>query len=379
MSVAFTGRIKCAVFGVVRMSGYDIIAMETDLPPIDDWTTSGTKTTVVEQRVQGIVVFKYDYVNHTWSSHRVMDVVDNQHDRALSNIRLTVYDGMVYATYFRNHNGKTVLCITKSANGIDWENPTYSPEMTTPYFDQYPVSLVRNGKYMYLISGNPRLCYRALATDYMGVACTENTFDVTNYVTNASLSTGSKISSTVILGDPTVNVAATGYGLAGLWRGEVTNHDLFATLRAMRATLSLGYRVNGENLLIQKIYGIVTEVTRKAGTTGEISLEIADLSILSTASGNSDSNEWFSTVVAGDHFAALYADDETGTSGLKHTVIKSGTWTGGSEGLKHTCADDEGFAITNLIPQSFNSRLMADASFYDPIESPVKLTGTTPP
>lgn len=635
-------------FDAARMDGYDIIALETDLPPIDDWTVSGTKTTMVAQRVQGIVVFKFDYVNHIWSSHYVMDQVDNQHDRSLGHIKFTEYDGMVYATYFRNHNGTMVLCVSKSADGINWENPIYLPELADSDLtiaEHSPVVLIRNGDQMYLVgagaTGSGQTCFRALATDYMGMACADNTLDATEYVTNLSLSIDNRRVASVTLGDPTVNVADTGYGLSGLLRGEVSNHDLLDDLRAMRARLSLGYNhavgdissftlvnvpvlestvemtlagfnilsddgygslrvpyidgsdtavlvisaegelvrsthamnyaelvpgtveltcdgettgddgvggidvtipaadvsilaadmpsdptlsitfdypaeavsgecvlTNGtwtitddgvggyesvpdgitgtieyetrritlvfdtetnvdiyatfsvvetsasgtvdydtgevsiigltlpeayalaavtstfaysratirgtinyltgecvinvdgietieatymtaggsqsetitatrEDILVDQLYGLVSKVKETPGLDGSVVLEVQDLSVLATVSGNSDSNEWLGVESGGDNFAPMYDEDTSGASGLKHTIIKTGAWTGSATGLKHSCDDDEGVAITDLIKRSMNCAFMADIDFYCGIQSPVKTVGGT--
>src|SRR3972149_1371763 len=104
-------------FDAVRLpsKGYDIIELETDLPPITDYTVSGTKMVAVEQRVQGIVLFKFDYVNKTWSDHRLFDVSDNKKAIVRENVKLSRYvDGdEVFMTYAKEYGGGVGQAITK--------------------------------------------------------------------------------------------------------------------------------------------------------------------------------------------------------------------------------------------------------------------------
>lgn len=378
-------------FDAERLDGYDIIVMETDLPPIDDFTVQGIKTTPTYQRVQGLVIFKYDRYNHVWSTHYLLDTVDNRPERSLAHIKLTCHGDFVYATYFKNQNGIVSLCISRSVDGVNWENPIYLPELgdaSLPLSQHYPMQLARNGKYMYLIGvGGPdslQGCFRALATDYMGPAAAENTLDVTDYVSTLSVTAEAKRTASVTLGDTSISSIRYGYGLPNLNNSELISGSLFSDVRAMRMSVRIGYNTINEGVVYtNQFYGVVTKFKETPGLDTSITLDAQDLSVMMGAVGNSDANEWLGVSVAGDNFAPLYGDDLTGTTGLGHTVVKTGVWSGSRfaddgitpSGLRHTCDDDEGLAISNLIPRSQNCTLAVDIDFYHGIDMPVKLTG----
>jgi len=380
-------------FDAERLDGYDIIVMETDLPPIDDFTVQGVKTTPTYQRVQGMVVFKYDRYNHVWSSHYLLDTVDNRPDRSLAHIKLTSYGDFIYATYFKNQNGIVSLCISRSVDGTSWENPVYLPELgdtSLPLSQHYPMQLARNGKYMYLVgAGGPdslQACFRALATDYMAPAAAENTLDVTDYVSSLSVTVEAKRSASVTLGDKSISSIRYGYGLPHLNSGELIGGGMFSDVRAMRMSIRIGYNTTEHGIVYtNQFYGVVTKFKETPGLETSIMLEAQDLSVMMGAVGNSDANEWLGVSVAGDNFAPLYGDDLTGTTGLGHTVVKTGVWSGSRfasdgttpSGLRHTCDDDEGLAISNLIPRSQNATFAADVDFYCGIDMPVKLAGAS--
>ena len=342
--------------------GYDVVIMSTDLPPLVDVSSQGTKTTVTEQRVQGLVGFKYDYATGHWSDHFVIDQIDNQSILAVGSARVTSHttNNVTYAylTYSRLFADNVVLAISKSADGVNWQAPLYYDGMGdfSMVSEVQPICLVRNTYCMTLVGGG--VARQSVATDFMGDAAPAAIQDITKYVTGLSVQSGLQRSATVSLSIPT---------------GDTI--PLLDLKRMLRAKIEYGYFVNGHAVTTPALIGLVTsQKTTRDLPTIDISLSVKDTSVLPQLVGISEAREWENISFHGDNFAPTVEDDTLGTSGLGHVAAHTGTWTGGTSsakdvGLKLVAEATEGFAMSTSISRAMKGTFSSEMSVYKPLEA----------
>ena len=355
-------------FDAVRLpsKGYDIIAMVTDLPPITDYTVSGTKMVAVEQRVQGIVLFKFDYVNKTWSDHRLFDVADNKKAIVRENVKLSRYvDGdEVFMTYAKEYGGVVGQAITKSLDGVNWENPIFYMDIgTKANVDAcFPMPIVRNGRFMYLVGGEYQAdssgmgVKRANATSFIPDPDDQLVEDVTPYV----LSLGGQITASrqisLVLSNPE-EVLTQPSRLLGS-----------SPLRALRAEIKAGFWTSVGECLVSVLEGDVISVDEDHSLPViRLPIAVRDSSNLPGLVGTSDATEWPGLAFGGDNYAPRTTDDTLGASGLGHTALHGGSWTGSTGGLSMEANGKEGAAYTTFISRAFLGTLTAEISFYKSI------------
>ena len=354
--------------------GYDIIAMITDLPPIADYTTSGTKMVKAEQWVQGIVLFKFDPTTKQWSDHFEFDVADNHDEVVRANVKLTAYGNELYMVYAKEYSGQVGLAITRSADGLAWENPIFY----TSFFDgtgidavgeTYPVQLLRSGKHMYLIGGN--LCQRADSTDFMGTAVSSLTLDVTKYVTNISGSIATQRTAMIDLADP---------------QGVLTGSSLLSKIPiGLIADIEVGYYTASGTITIPVLKGVVTDAEPEVTLpVKHLRLTVKDPSALIQMVGTPEAQEWQGLRFGGDDFSPTISEDTVGSSGLNHIAVHSGSWVGGNTstgkrpiGLNMKCNSEEGIALSTFMSRSYCGFLCSEISFYKEM-SLLDFTGGTP-
>ena len=342
-------------FDAIRMDGYDVIAMVTDLPSLIDVSTSGTKMQITEQRVQGVVLFKFDYATETWSDYYIVDACDNVDDVAIANVKLTQGEGYVFLTYARKYAGEIGVAISRSSDGLNWDNPvfmqgtgTYASIGNVPRF-----AFLRLGNSMYLVSS--RKVLRSPATDFTGLAAPSLTEDITAYATSLSAQIGTQRAVSVKLTKP------DGYS------------GLLDSRKRMRALVEFGYWNRADPLLVPLLEG---DVEVKSGdaelASNSTTLTIKDTSALPQIVGISGAREWEGVSFRGENFAPIIEEDETGSSGLHHVAIKTGTWTGGDKtaktrGLTYLADGAEGFALSTAISRAMCGTFSGEMSFYHPV------------
>jgi hypothetical protein len=353
-------------FAAARMSGYDVIAMVTDISPLTDVSTSGTKLQITDQRVQGVVLFKFDHATQTWSDHFVVDSCDNATGIAISGVDLYVNGDYVFMTYARQADGVIGVRLSRSSDGLNWENPLFVQDIGsyTSVADVPKFSFVAGNGYMYLASCNRVL--RSLATDYCGVINPALVEDITPYTTSISAQINAQRAATVKVTKPD--------GYSGLL-------DL---TKRMRCVIEFGYWDSTTALTVPLLTGDVeTKTTSRELPYNEVTLTVKDTSSLPAAVGSSVAREWEGITFSGDNFAPIIAEDETGSSGLGHVAIKTGTWTGGDKtdtdrGLTFMVDGTEGFAMSTSISRAMCGSFSGEMSFYNRIGRVAKQPGSVP-
>ena len=353
-------------FAAARMTGYDVIAMVTDLPPLTDVSTNGKKLQITEQRVQGVVLFKFDHATQTWSDHFVVDSCDNATGIAISGVDLYVNGDYVFMTYARQADGVIGVCLSRSSDGLIWENPLFVQDIGTytSVADVPKFSFVAGNGYMYLASCNRVL--RSLATDYCGVINPALVEDITPYTTSISAQISAQRSATLKVTKPD--------GYSGLL-------DL---TKRMRCVIEFGYWDSTTALMVPLLTGDVeVKATSRELPYNDVTLTVKDTSSLPAAVGSSVAREWEGITFRGDNFAPIIEEDETGSSGLGHVAIKTGTWTGGDKtdtdrGLTYMADGGEGFAMSTSISRAMCGSFSGEMSFYNRIGRVAKQPGSVP-
>ena len=238
-------------FDAIRTDfGYDVIALVTDLPPIADYSVTANKLTKTEQRVQGIVLFKFNHTTKTWSDHSEFDIADNHTAVVRANVKLTKHADRIYMVYAKEYSDQVGLALTQSADGLSWEDPIFYTglgEFAT-VGDVPRACLVRASKYMYLVTGDGVM--RSVATAFMGTPDPSVTQDITDYVTGVSVTIGQARSASVNLGDPNGELSA---GLMGKYP------------LALKATLKVGYHTDNGDVTIPCVTGYVVDRSTDTG------------------------------------------------------------------------------------------------------------------
>jgi hypothetical protein len=342
----------------ISLTDYDIIAMVTDLPPIVDTSTSEKKSSFSYTRVQGIVLWKYDRTTGQWSDHWTWDVCDSTQDEARANVKLTSDGDYVYMTYGKSYGGITGLAITRSTDGIHWEDPILydaEPGGSMPLL----TALARSGNHMYLVSELAWLA--SVSTDYMGTTAAAAIQDITDYVLSVSLNQGAARSLTVELANPDNVLASFG---------------LLALNVSVRLSLEAGYQiaevVDGEtvytDVYVPIIVGDVTEwTTTEQMPVQHLSLQVKDSLSLMDVVGSSEAVEWQGLQTDGDDYCPINADDKTGATGLSKSIIKGGSWTGTQNGVKFECDGRERILLSTMESRAFNGCVSSEWSFYLPV------------
>lgn len=347
----------------VSLDDYDLIAMVTDLPPIVDTTVSAQKSSFSYQRVQGIVLWKYTPATGQWSDHWTWDVCDSTQEEARSNVKLTRDGAYVYMTYGKTYGGIHGLAITRSVDGLNWENPIIYNASTT--VQPVKTALARDGDYMYLVfAGSPLTCVRSVATDFMGTPAAAATQDITDYVLGVSLTQGAARALTVELANPD---------------DVLTTSGLLALRVATRLSFEAGYRLSDGTLArVPILTGDITEwsVSQQLPVK-HLSVQVKDSLSLLEAIGSSEAVEWQSLIAVGDNYCPINTDDKTGATGLSRSQIRGGTWVGTQTGVKFECDGRERLLLSTFESRVFNGLVSSEWSFYQPVTAVNMATGSS--
>ncbi|CAG0995572.1 hypothetical protein ANAEL_02568 [Anaerolineales bacterium] len=341
-------------FDAVRLGSYDVIALVADLPSLIDVSTSGTKTQTTEQRVQGIVLFKFDRATKKWSDYFVVDSCDNVDGVAFSNLRMSTSGGYAFMTYARQHETEVGVCVSRSVDGLNWENPIFYQPTPYPSLAHVPVfQFLRFEEYMYFCSANN--FSRSPSTGFAGYVNQSTIEDITAYVTSLSAQIGTQRAVSVKLTKP------DGYS------------GLLDSRKRMRALVEFGYWNGADQLLVPLLEGDVEVKASDAElANNSTTLTIKDTSALPQIVGISGAREWEGVSFRGENFAPTIEEDETGSSGLHHVAIKTGAWTGGDKtaktrGLTYLADGTEGFALSTAISRALCGTFSGEMSFYHPV------------
>jgi hypothetical protein len=357
-------------FDAIRVGNYDIVAFITDLPPIAASETVGTTLVTTQDRVQGIVMFKYDHARDRWSDHITVDLVDNTVDVTLANLKLTTSGGWAYLTYSRIEGDKCGVCISRSLDGWKWEDPLLTTVVGSQYYDvsgaigtnaqrlsTTPAAcFLRNGNYMYLVGSNR--VERSEATEYTPPAAFP--VDITRWVTGVALKGSAQRSATI-------NVS-----LADDAPAILSDVD-----RLLRCKVSYGY----DGVTVPVLIGDVLDNSNaRELASKERTITVQDSSYLPQAVGSPTAAEWEQLKFHGDNFVPTVANDELGSSGLEHITIRQGTWTGGNSttlnrGLALECDREEGVALVTGASRMMCGQFSAEISFYKEIDAINMATG----
>jgi hypothetical protein len=348
---------------------YHVVAMITDLPSLIDVSTSGTKTVTTEQRVQGVVIFKFDPANLQWSDFFLVDVCDNKSGVAFSGLKLssTSDAGQFFMTYAKQYTDKVGIAIAKSEDGLHWENPLFYSDS---YIQSYAVAtepatvFVRSYRYLCLVSSSRLL--RSVGTDFAGWA-TESLGAVQDITANVFSITGQiGVSRSITL------------HLAGLPSNSLLYGD-----RLLRCEVQYGMKSAYGTWTMNVLTGDVVPVNRDRQFGDDtLSITVKDTSGLPQMVGVSEAREWETLAFHGDNFAPTIEDDDIGTSGLGHIAVQTGTWTGGNktnktQGLNLLAENKEGFVLSTSISRALCGTFSAEMSFYQKLAE-VAMDGSKP-
>src|SRR3990172_8344425 len=139
-------------------------------------------------------------------------------------------------------------------------------------------------------------------------------------------------------------------------------------LRALRAEIKAGFWTSVGECLVSVLEGDVISVDEDHSLPViRLPIAVRDSSNLPGLVGTSDATEWPGLAFGGDNYAPRTTDDTLGASGLGHTALHGGSWTGSTGGLSMEANGKEGAAYTTFISRAFLGTLTAEISFYKSI------------
>jgi hypothetical protein len=309
----------------------DVVVMATDLPPIIAVGVEGTELTYNYERVQGIVVLRYQ--NGRWSDHESIDVLDNASTvPSRTHVRLTRYDDGLFMSYRRidgtENYSHASTAVSRSKDGMSWEIPYLLGSLSAG-----PMPLLKRGDHVYLVDSSST--YRSGSTSY--TLDPEIVSDVTDYVLNISISQGDIAEFQITLSNPSEVVEA----LTPISANSV-----------LQCRIHLGYMINGESLTAQVILGDVDVISgSEAYAADNLVISGRDMMARLTSIQSDVPQEWASQQIGYDNFQGT---NETKYSGLRHTAPLQGRWETEDNELVLAQSESVGVAYNTFVVDAWN-------------------------